>query len=146
MILAENQPQMWGLEYLRRNVGLLYLGENISEINYNISKIKILLKTNLYILQVCYAPVLGGAWLMTLGCVLLGCVCVTITIGLLALSHCRISLHFITYARWFGFSASKSSGYIITWILWSPVELLTSFIVFIFLRSLLFFVLVHYIV
>ncbi|ROT73339.1 putative uncharacterized protein C16orf52-like A isoform X3 [Penaeus vannamei] len=55
--------------------------------------------------QVCYAPSLGGAWLVTLGCVLLGCVCVTATIVLLALSHCRISLYIMAYARWVGFTA-----------------------------------------
>lgn len=60
-----------------------------------------------YCWQVCYAPSLGGAWLVTLGCVLLGCVCVTTTIVLLALSHCRLSTQVITYARWVGFTASK---------------------------------------
>ncbi|XP_071533832.1 modulator of smoothened protein [Panulirus ornatus] len=55
--------------------------------------------------EVCYAPSLGGAWLVTLGCVLLGCVCVTATIVLLALSHCRLSTQVITYARWVGFTA-----------------------------------------
>ncbi|XP_063886230.1 moesin-like isoform X2 [Scylla paramamosain] len=55
--------------------------------------------------QVCYATSLGGAWLVTLGCVLLGCLCVTATIVLLALSHCRLSTSIMTYARWVGFSA-----------------------------------------
>ncbi|KAB7496891.1 C16orf52-like protein A [Armadillidium nasatum] len=55
--------------------------------------------------QVCYAPSLGGAWMVTLGCVLLGCVCVTATIVLLALSHCATNGGIMTYARWVGFTA-----------------------------------------
>ncbi|KAK3863534.1 hypothetical protein Pmani_024243 [Petrolisthes manimaculis] len=55
--------------------------------------------------QVCYTPSLGGAWLVTLGCVLLGCGCVTVTIIFLALSHCRLNLNVMTYARWAGFTA-----------------------------------------
>ncbi|MPC72800.1 uncharacterized protein E2C01_067113 [Portunus trituberculatus] len=59
----------------------------------------------LLVIPVCYATSLGGAWLVTLGCVLLGCLCVTATIVLLALSHCRLSTSIMTYARWVGFSA-----------------------------------------
>ncbi|CAL4114102.1 unnamed protein product, partial [Meganyctiphanes norvegica] len=55
--------------------------------------------------EVCYSPSLGGAWLVTLACVLLGCACVTATVVLLALSHCRLTMHVMTYARWLGFTA-----------------------------------------
>lgn len=55
--------------------------------------------------QVCYSPSLGGAWLVTLSCVLLGTFCVTATIVLLILSQCHVSHYIITYARWVGFTA-----------------------------------------
>lgn len=51
----------------------------------------------------CYPPRLQPEWLLTLVCILLGCICVTAATVLLALS--RWSVRVLPYARWMGFSA-----------------------------------------
>lgn len=55
--------------------------------------------------QVCVTPQLHPEWMLTLICVILGAMCVTATIILLVASH--YYLHFISYARWVGFTASE---------------------------------------
>ena len=57
--------------------------------------------------QTCYSPSLGGAWLVTLSCVLMGSCCVTTTIVLLVLAHCYHGINMLAYARWVGFTASQ---------------------------------------
>ena len=55
--------------------------------------------------QVCYTPNLQPEWLMALVCIFIGCILITTTIILLAVSHW--DRHVIPYARWVGFTASK---------------------------------------
>lgn len=56
--------------------------------------------------QVCYSPDLQPEWLMALVCIFVGCILITATIILLASSHWDRNV--IPYARWVGFTASKS--------------------------------------
>ncbi|XP_064459814.1 uncharacterized protein C16orf52 homolog B-like [Ornithodoros turicata] len=51
----------------------------------------------------CFPPRLQPEWLLTLVCILVGCICVTAATVLLALS--RWSVRVLPYARWMGFSA-----------------------------------------
>ena len=92
------------------DVSLTYKSGNVVCISFILFQSVTYTFSKHYIFQECYATSLGGAWLVTLGCVLLGCLCVTATIVLLALSHCHVSTSIMTYARWVGFSASKSSS------------------------------------
>lgn len=51
----------------------------------------------------CYVPVLDSEWMLTLVLIILGCLCVTGAVVLLALS--AWNLRVISYARWVGFTA-----------------------------------------
>lgn len=53
--------------------------------------------------QLCYAPNLQPEWMLTLICIIIGCLCVTITIVLLVIS--QWNMYVVSYARWVGFSA-----------------------------------------
>ncbi|CAH2039595.1 unnamed protein product, partial [Iphiclides podalirius] len=53
--------------------------------------------------QTCFSPTLQPEWLLALICILAGCVCITMTVGLLAASH--FDRNAIPYARWVGFAA-----------------------------------------
>nr|CAD7607996.1 unnamed protein product [Timema genevievae] len=54
--------------------------------------------------QVCFPPNLQPEWLLTLVCIFVGCICITTTIIMLALSHWDRNV--VPYARWVGFTAS----------------------------------------
>lgn len=56
--------------------------------------------------QVCFTPDLQPEWLLALVCIFVGCICITTTIILLASSHWDRNV--VPYARWVGFTASKS--------------------------------------
>jgi len=56
--------------------------------------------------QVCFTPDLRLEWLLALVSIFIGCICITTTIILLASSHWDRNV--IPYARWVGFTASKS--------------------------------------
>uniref|UniRef100_A0A090XDN5 Putative conserved plasma membrane protein n=1 Tax=Ixodes ricinus TaxID=34613 RepID=A0A090XDN5_IXORI len=51
----------------------------------------------------CFPPTLQPEWMLALVCIVLGCVCITATTVLLALS--RWNVRVVPYARWMGFSA-----------------------------------------
>nr|CAD7575046.1 unnamed protein product [Timema californicum] len=53
--------------------------------------------------QVCFPPNLQPEWLLTLVCIFVGCICITTTIIMLALSHWDRNV--VPYARWVGFTA-----------------------------------------
>ncbi|KAG0424890.1 hypothetical protein HPB47_027914, partial [Ixodes persulcatus] len=53
--------------------------------------------------QTCFPPTLQPEWMLALVCIVLGCVCITATTVLLALS--RWNVRVVPYARWMGFSA-----------------------------------------
>lgn len=57
--------------------------------------------------QVCFTPELQPEWLLALICIFVGCICITTAIILLASSNWDRDV--IPYARWVGFTASKSS-------------------------------------
>lgn len=56
--------------------------------------------------QVCFTPELQPEWLLALICIFVGCICITTAIILLASSNWDRDV--IPYARWVGFTASKS--------------------------------------
>lgn len=57
--------------------------------------------------QVCFTPDLRLEWLLALVSIFIGCICITTTIILLASSHWDRNV--IPYARWVGFTASKTN-------------------------------------
>lgn len=64
--------------------------------------------------QICYKPELKPAWWVALVCILVGCILITTTVSLLISSHWDRNV--IPYARWVGFTASKTNTYIIIFI------------------------------
>lgn len=56
--------------------------------------------------QVCFTPELQPEWLLALICIFVGCICITTAIILLASSNWDRDV--IPYARWVGFTASKT--------------------------------------
>ena len=55
--------------------------------------------------KVCFSPDLPPEWMLSLVCIFVGCMCITITVVLLVASHW--DYHVIPYARWVGFAASN---------------------------------------
>lgn len=55
----------------------------------------------------CFTPELQPEWLLALICIFVGCICITTAIILLASSNWDRDV--IPYARWVGFTASKSN-------------------------------------
>ncbi|XP_022668598.1 uncharacterized protein C16orf52 homolog B-like isoform X1 [Varroa jacobsoni] len=51
----------------------------------------------------CYPPKLQPEWMLTLVCIIIGCICITATTILLAISHRNLGI--VHYARWMGFAA-----------------------------------------
>lgn len=66
--------------------------------------------------QVCFTPDLRLEWLLALVSIFIGCICITTTIILLASSHWDRNV--IPYARWVGFTASKTNrrSFVSVWI------------------------------
>lgn len=62
--------------------------------------------------QECFTPDLRLEWLLALVSIFIGCICITTTIILLASSHWDRNV--IPYARWVGFTASKTLHLIFT--------------------------------
>ncbi|XP_022668600.1 uncharacterized protein C16orf52 homolog B-like isoform X3 [Varroa destructor] len=78
----------------------------------------------------CYPPKLQPEWMLTLVCIIIGCICITATTILLAISHRNLGI--VHYARWMGFAAMTANatapaGYF-TAILFSHLAVLPCYI------------------
>ena len=61
--------------------------------------------------QECYNSELNTPWLFTLVAIFSGCICLTVTIVLMVISHWDRTVG--PYAKWIGFSAGKKDKYLI---------------------------------
>ena len=61
--------------------------------------------------QECYNSELNTPWLFTLVAIFSGCICLTVTIVLMVISHWDRTVG--PYAKWIGFSAGKNDKYLI---------------------------------
>lgn len=75
--------------------------------------------------QECYNSELNSSWLFTLIAIFAGCICLTVTIVLMIVSHWDRTV--APYAKWIGFSAGKLNN--ISWCYWKgefPEYILTT--------------------